>query len=345
MNVRTLIPSLLAASALAFVACAPAEPPAAEPAAAPEPTEMAVEQPTEMPAAEPMPAEGELPMVDPAAVTGDIVTAGSSTVFPLAEKIAERFREDGYAGNVTVDSIGSGAGIERFCDAAETDVANSSRAIKPEEIELCQANGRDPVELRIGTDALAVVVSAENDFVDNLSLEELAAVFSTATTWADVNPEWPAEPIQRFVPGTDSGTFDYFVEVVFDEDPAPLVATDPQMSEDDNVLVTGVEGSPYAVGFFGYAYYEENASKLKVLSIDGVAPSSATVEDGSYTPLARPLFLYSTAEIMAEKPQVAAYLNYFLSNVNDVIVEVGYFPNSEDVMSEARDAWLAAAGQ
>src|SRR5690606_24178337 len=176
----------------------------------------------------------------------------------------------------------------------------------------CQSIGRDPLEIRVGTDALAVTVSAANDFVDSLTLEQLALLFSTAETWADVDPAFPAEPIQRFSPGTDSGTFDYFVEVIFDEDPEPLLAADNlQLSEDDNTLVQGVTGSPYAIGYFGYAYYQENAGALKVISIEGVEPSAENVENGSY-PLARPLFLYTTASIMQEKPQVAAFINFYL---------------------------------
>ncbi len=283
-----------------------------------------------------------LPAVDPLAVEGDVVSAGSSTVFPLAEAVAELFRNEGYAGNITIDSIGSGAGLERFCVAGETDVANASRPINEEEIASCEAIGRTPIEFRVGTDALAITVSAENDFVTDVTLEEVALIFSTAETWADVRPEWPAEPIQRFIPGTDSGTFDYFVEEIFDEDEAPiLAAANLQLSEDDNVLVQGIEGSPYAVGFFGYAYYQENADLLHILSIEGVVPSGASVEDGSYA-LARPLFIYSDATIMQEKPQVAAYVNFFLSNVNEVIVEVGYFPASTAAINQAKVNWLNA---
>ncbi|MCA9955636.1 MAG: PstS family phosphate ABC transporter substrate-binding protein, partial [Anaerolineales bacterium] len=283
-----------------------------------------------------------LPAVDPLAVTGDVVSAGSSTVFPLAEAIAEQFRNEGYSGNITIDSIGSGAGFERFCVAGETDVSNASRPIKDSEIESCQAIGRTPIEFRVGTDALAVTVSADNDFLTDVTLEELALIFSTAETWADVRPEWPAEPIQRFIPGTDSGTFDYFVEEIFAEDEAPiLAAANLQLSEDDNVLVQGIEGSPYAIGFFGYAYYQENKEALHILNIEGVEPSATSVEDGSYA-LARPLFIYSDATIMQEKPQVASYINYFLTNVNDVIGEVGYFPASTTAINGAKQAWADA---
>lgn len=285
---------------------------------------------------------GELPAVDPLEVSGDIITAGSSTVFPLSERMAERFQDEGYGGNITIDSIGSGAGFERFCVAGETDIANASRAIKPEEVESCRAIGREPIEFRVGTDALAVAVSAKNDFVTGLTLEELALVFSTAEAWADINPDWPAEPILRFIPGTDSGTFDYFVEEVFDQNKEPILsAANLQLSEDDNVLVQGVLGSPYAIGFFGYAYYNENQGALKALAIDGVEPTKETAENGKY-PLARPLFIYSTGQIMQEKPQVAAFINFYLAYVNDEILSVGYFPASEQALVQARQGWLQA---
>jgi len=285
-----------------------------------------------------------LPQIDPLSVSGDIVSAGSSTVFPLAERMAERFQNEGYSGQITIDSIGSGAGFERFCKAGETDVSNASRAIKDSEIADCQAIGRDPIEFRVGTDAIAVTVSADNDFATDVTLEELAAIFSTAENWSDVRPDWPNEPIQRFIPGTDSGTFDYFAEVVFAEDPEPMLsASNLQLSEDDNVLVQGIAGSPYAIGYFGYAYFKENQDILNIVGIDDVVPDDVTVEDGSYA-LARPLFIYSDATIMQEKPQVAAYINFFLTYVNEEIVDVGYFPASDAAISDAQAKWLAAMG-
>ena len=282
-----------------------------------------------------------LPEVNPLDVRGDIITAGSSTVYPLSERIAERFRDEGYGGNITIDMIGSGAGYERFCVAGESDIANASRPIKESEIESCRAIGREPIEFRVGTDALAVVVSKDNTFITNASMDELAAIF-TAERWSDVNPDWPNEAILRFIPGTDSGTFDYFVEEVFDKDMAPLLnASNLQLSEDDNILVRGITGSPYAIGFFGYAYYEENTDVLNILSIDDVTPSAATVDDNSY-PLARPLFIYSDATIMREKPQVAAFINFYLTFVNEEIVAAGYFPASEVALEAAMQAWLDA---
>ncbi|MFQ5419597.1 MAG: phosphate ABC transporter substrate-binding protein PstS family protein, partial [Anaerolineae bacterium] len=243
-------------------------------------------------------SDGMLPAVDPLTVSGDVISAGSSTVFPLAEVMAARFQDEGFAGQITIDSIGSGGGFERFCETGETDVSNASRPIKDSEVESCAAIGRTPIEFRVGTDALAVTVSQDNDFLTNVTLEELAAIFSTAETWADVNPDWPAEPIVRYIPGTDSGTFDYFVEEVFDEDEAPILnAANLNLSEDDNVLVQGILGSPYAIGFFGYAYYAENADALTVLSIEGIEPSAENVDNNAY-PLARPLFIYSDASII-----------------------------------------------
>lgn len=344
---RLKLLTILLLFVLIFTACSGGgEDPTATPEAA-EPTSAPVEEPEEEmePTEEPMEeemAEGELPPVDPLAVSGDIVVAGSSTVFPLTERMAERFQDEGYSGNITIDSIGSGAGFERFCVEGESDISNASRPIEEDEVEACNAIGRAPLEFRVGTDALAVTVSSENDFVDNLTLEQLALAFSTAETWADLDPSWPAEPILRFSPGTDSGTFDYFVEAVFEEDSEPLLnAGNLQLSEDDNVLVQGVLGSPYAIAYFGYAYYAENADTLNILNIEGVEPSAENVDNNSY-PLARPLFIYSTASVMEEKPQVAAFINFYLTFVNEEVVDVGYFPASEDAWTAAKQAWLSA---
>ena len=292
-----------------------------------------------------------LPDIDPASVSGSIITAGSSTVYPLSERMGERFGDEGFAGELTIDSIGSGAGFERFCTAGETDIANASRGIKDEEAQACTAIGRTPVEFRIGTDALAVVVSQENTFLADVTMEELAKIFSSdAVKWSDVNPAYPNEDILRFSPGTDSGTFDYFVEAVMmpvygkENDTAKnaiLNAGNTQFSEDDNVLVQGVEGSPYAIGYFGYAYYVENTGKLKAVNVNGIEPNETTAEDGTYK-LARPLYIYSDAKIMQEKPQVAAFINFYLTYVNEEILTVGYFPASVEALDGARQNWLDA---
>jgi phosphate transport system substrate-binding protein len=321
--------------------------------------------PTEVPTVEEQTAQptvestvDPLGMYLPEAVTGEIITAGSSTVFPLSERMKQRFEEEGFIGSLTIDSIGTGAGFERFCKTGETDISNASRKIKDSEVENCAVIGREPIAFRVGTDAIAMVVSKDNTFATDVTKAELALIFSTAENWSDVRPEWPNEPILRFIPGTDSGTFDYFVEAIMapanpgDDgkasidkgEAAILAAGNLQLSEDDNVLVQGVEGSPYAIGFFGFAYYEENADKLNVLSIEGIAPTAQTAEDNTY-PLSRPLFIYSTAQIMLEKPQVAAFIYFYLTQVNDEILDVGYFPASESALQEALAAWMVAVGK
>ena len=321
-----------------------------EPTAAPvEPT--ATTEPTAVPTVDPM------AMYMPDAVSGDIITAGSSTVFPLSERMAELFQQEGYTGNITVDSIGSGAGYERFCVAGETDIANASRAIKDSEVEACAAIGRTPIEFRVGTDALTVVLSADNDFVTALTKEQLGKIFTAQfTQWNEVDASFPAETILVYGPGADSGTFDYFNEAVV----APLyknadgkadvaagkealLGSGAQFSEDDNVLVQGVEGSKYAIGYFGFAYFSENSGKLKAVAVEGVEPSQATVDDGTY-PISRPLFIYSDANILKEKPQVAAFIYFYLTNVNNEISDVGYFPAPDADLQGALDAWATATG-
>ena len=302
--------------------------------------------------------EDQLAMYAPDAVSGDIITAGSSTVFPLAERMKQRFEEEGFTGNLTIDSVGTGAGFERFCKNGETDISNASRPIKDSEIENCAAlaTPREPIGFQVGIDALAITVSKENTWLTDVTKAELAAIFSTAAKWSDVRPEWPAEPIQRFSPGTDSGTFDYFVEAIMAPanqvdgaanvpagEEAILNADDIQFSEDDNVLVQGVEGSEFAIGYFGFAYYQENADRLTILSVEGMEPTAETAESGEY-PLSRPLFIYSDATIMREKPQVASFIWFFLNNVNDEIGDVGYFPVSDAKLQEAIEAWNTAMG-
>jgi len=353
-NVRSLLFVFVVLS-LVLAACgspATEAPVVVEPTTAPaEPT--TAPEPTVAPTADPM------AMYAPDAVSGDIITAGSSTVFPVTERMAELFQQEGYTGNITVDSIGTGAGFERFCKTGETDISNASRAIKDSEKEACAAIGREPLEFRVGTDALAVVVSAENDFLTALTKEQLGKIYSGEfATWDQVDAAYPAEAIIIYSPGADSGTFDYFIEAVVGplfknaEGKADLAAGEAallglegaQFSEDDNVLVQGVEGSPYAIGYFGYAYFAENSGALKAVAIEGVEPSEATVNDVSY-PLARPLFIYSTAKIMQEKPQVAAFIYFYLTNLADNIVDIGYFPAPAADMDGAMEAWTSATSK
>lgn len=295
----------------------------------------------------------ELPEVDPSTLKGDIYSAGSSTVGPLSEAIQELFVQDGFAGEVKNDIIGSGGGFERFCKTGETDIANASRAIKDEEVANCgKLNpARKPIAFRVGTDAITIVVNKKNDFLKNVTTEELGKIFTTAEKWSDVNSKWPAQPIKRFVPGTDSGTFDFFAEIVIQKplklktlDEAKkllLDAKNTQASEDDNVLVQGVEGDQYAIGYFGFAYYQQQSERLNALSINDITPSFETAESGKYL-LSRPLFIYSDAAILKAKPQVAGFINYYLTNVDSVIEKVGYFPASTEALNEAKQAFLTA---
>ncbi len=287
-----------------------------------------------------------LPEVIAAVVTGDIAIDGSSTVEPLTLAVANQFTNEGFGSNITVGESGTGGGFKAFCEEGVTDISNASRAIRSgegEEADKCRAIGREPLAFRVGTDGIAVVLSASNDFATDVTFEELQAIFSTAVNWSDVRAEWPAEPITRYVPGTDSGTWDFFVEEVFDGVPdAALAASNINQSENDNVLVQGVQSSPYAVGFFGYAYYQANAATLKALAIDGVLPTAQSTESGDYL-LARPLFIYSAPSVLQEKPQVAAFINFYLTNVNDVIDEVGYFPASSRALNIAKALLIAGS--
>ena len=339
----TLMISLMVALSLLLAACTPAAAPTEKPAAGAQNTNTTAVKPTATtaPAAE----DGMLPEVDPSTVTGNIVSAGSSTVYPLSEALVKLFKDEGYTGEITIDSIGTGGGFERFCKTGETDIANASRQIKDSEVENCKAINRTPLEFRVGTDAMAVVVNPANDFITNVTAAELALIFSNKTEkWSDVNPAWPAEPIKRYAPGTDSGTYDFFIEKImqpaYEKDATKAkeafqAAANLQASEDDNVLVQGIEGDKYAIGFFGFAYYQENKDKLKDISIEGVTPSLDSAEDGSYL-LSRPLFLYSDAAILKDKPQVAAFINFYLTRVNEVVQDVGYFPASEENLNASK---------
>ncbi|MCS7054787.1 MAG: phosphate ABC transporter substrate-binding protein PstS family protein [Thermoflexales bacterium] len=289
-----------------------------------------------------------LPPVDPRTLSGNITTGGSSTVYPLSVAVVEAFKRDGFPGEVSIDLIGSGAGIQRFC-RGEYDVANSSRAMTQREIDTCQpAGGGKPIQFQVGVDALTIVVNPRNTWVRNLNNSQVALIFSgQAKTWRDVNRAWPNQPIRLFSPGTDSGTYDYFVEQVFRNLPAAqrrnIIPQVPgvQLSENDNVLVAGVESDINAIGYFGYAYYEEEKGKLKAVNYEGVAPNAATVASGRYK-FARPLFIISSEPILRSKPQVAAYVNYYLTNVNKIIRGVGYFPAPEAELEKARQAFVNA---
>jgi phosphate transport system substrate-binding protein len=304
-----------------------------------------------------------IPVVDPLDVDPavDVLIAGSSTVFPLSTAVLSQWIDEGGP-EYTIDSIGSGGGLERFCVEGASDIANASRSIDEEEVAACTETwGSEPIEVRVGSDALSLVISPGNYFAQELTIEEIATAFSltdAGATWADVNPEFPAHPIQLFSPGADSGTFDYFFEVVWpdlyeaDEDPPILSSIAEIVGEDDNLTVQGVSGdgctegdltTTCAVGYFGYAYYQENADILETVDVDGVEPSAESVDDGSY-PISRPLFMYTSASVIEAKPQVAEFMAYYLNHVNDLIGEVGYFPAPDESLQEAADNIAVAAG-
>lgn len=273
-----------------------------------------------------------------------------SGVIRIGQEVMEvsEFRNN----RVDIAVLGTGGGFERFCasDAALAEaglhrpqVVNASRPVKATEATACAEVGIAPVGFRVGADALAITVSADNDFISELTFAELRQIFGKAERWSDVRPEYPDEPIQLVIPGTNSGTFDFFVEAVFDYEPEPILARQPIMSENDNQLVGSIKRNPYAIGFFGYAYYLASAADLRILSLDGVAPSASAVEAGSYA-LARPLFLYSDAELMRADPQVADFISYYLANVNSIIGDVGYFPASVAAMARSRNQWIRATG-
>lgn len=300
-----------------------------------------------------------LPIIDPLDVDAsvDIGIAGSSTVFPLSTEVLSQWIDEGGP-EYTIDSIGSGGGLERFCVEGASDIANASRQIDDEEFAACTETwGTEPIEVRVGSDALSLVISNGNYFAQELTLEEIATAFSltsASATWADVNPDFPAHPIQLFSPGADSGTFDYFNEIVFEEaDPPPILSSIAEIvGEDDNLTVVGVsedgctEGdltSTCAIGYFGYAYFQENADRLQVVTVDGVEPSAESVNDNTYA-ISRPLYMYTSDAVIQEKPQVAEFMAYYLQNVNALIGRVGYFPAPEEAIQEAADNIKAAAG-
>lgn len=261
-----------------------------------------------------------------------VTVDGSSTVYPIAEAVSEEFQIENPQFVVVPGRSGTGGGFNRFC-RGETDVSTASRRILPSEVSDCSGKGVDFLEIPIALDGLSVIVNAQNDLVDCLTVQELRSIWrpeSRVRVWRDVRPEFPNAEIQLYGPGTDSGTYDTFTEAIVGEVGASR--TDFQASEDDNVLVQGITGDRYALGFFGYAYLEHNRSRLRVVAVDGgggcVQPTVETIRDGSYTPLGRILFLYVKRESL-ENPGVRAFLEYFLTHAVSIIPETGLVPLSE----------------
>ena len=285
-----------------------------------------------------------------AAVEGTVTVDGSSTVYPISEAVVEEFKAAQPGVNVTVAESGTGGGFKKFC-AGETDINDASRPIKADDAAegaACKTNGVTWVELQVGIDGLTVVVNPENTWVTCLTLAQLAIIYGPDSpenlSWKAVDPSFPDQPVVRYMPGADSGTFDYFTEAVNGEvDVSTSFAT---QSEDDNVLVTGVAGDVNAISYFGYAYYAENTDKLKAVEIDGgngcVAPNDETIGDNSYSPLSRPLFIYPNTATAAEDPALDAFVDFYLANAATLAAEVGYVAVPADVAAEQVAAWTAA---
>ena len=271
-------------------------------------------------------------------LSGSIRADGSSTVAPLTEAAAELFQEENPGVRVTVGTSGTGGGFEKFC-AGETDIADASRPIKDAEAAACKDKGIEFAELTVANDALSVVVSPENTWAKCLKVEELKAIWndgSTITSWKDVRPGFPDVKLELYGAGTDSGTFDYFTEVINGE--TGNSRTDYQATEDDNVTVQGVSGKKGAMGYFGLSYALQNKDKVKTVAVDGgsgcVAPSAEAVIDRTYSPLGRPLFLYISKTALA-RPEVDAFLRFYLDNGDDIAEAALFIPLGEDQKTKA----------
>jgi phosphate transport system substrate-binding protein len=276
-------------------------------------------------------------------VSGSIRIDGSSTVAPLTSAVAEQFEAENPDVQVTVGTSGTGGGFEKFC-AGETAISDASRAIEPEEVEACEKGGIEFEEVRVATDALTVVVNPDNP-VNCLTVDQLSAIWgpdSKLSNWSEIPglKEEFDEELQLFGPGTDSGTFDYFTEEINGEEGASRQDYN-NVGENDNTTVTGVEGAPGGMGYFGYSFYTENEDALKALEVDGgkgcVAPSAETAQNDEYVPLSRPLFIYPSAAAL-EKPEVKAFVDYYLENVNEVAEAVGFIPLTEEQLQTSKDA-------
>jgi len=258
-------------------------------------------------------------------LSGTIKIDGSSTVGPISEAVAEEFMALHPDVRVTVGISGTGGGFKKFT-VGETDISDASRPIKDEEKAVADKNGIEYMEIPVAYDGISVVVNNANDWAKDITVDELKKIWepnSSVKTWKDIRPEWPAEKIRLYGPGTDSGTFDYFTGEVNGEEGASR--TDYTASENDNDLVQGVAGDKGALGYFGFAYYAENTSKVKALSVNGVEPTDETIKDGSYAPLSRPIFIYVSKKSL-ERPEVVEFVKFYLTDGVSLIPEVGYIP-------------------
>jgi phosphate transport system substrate-binding protein len=272
-----------------------------------------------------------------ASVSGTIRIDGSSTVGPLSEAAAEAFQRENPEVRVTVGTSGTGGGFEKFC-AGETDISDASRAIEDDEIAACRRAGIAYEEFQIANDGLSVVVNPENDWAQCLTVQQLKTIWNTGSkvdNWNKVDPSFPDQELALYGPGTDSGTFDYFTESINGEEGASR--SDYNATEDDNVTVQGVAGDKGGLGYFGLSYLEQNRDKLEGVEIDNgrgcVAPSSATVQDGSYAPLSRPLFIYVKADSL-RKSEVEAFVEYYLENAATLAEQALFVPLTDEQQTE-----------
>jgi phosphate transport system substrate-binding protein len=269
---------------------------------------------------------------------GQIAVEGSSTVLPITQAAAEAFNQQNPDVRITVGGSGTGDGFEAFCNG-DTQISDASRPIEEDEVQACQENGVEFIEVPVTLDALSVVVNSQNNFASDITLEQLRTLWEPdaegqVTTWNQVNPEWPGQQINLYGPGTESGTFDYFTDKVVGEEGASR--TDYQASEDDNVLVQGVSGDPNALGYFGLSYFLQNQQRLKALTVNGVAPSEETAQSGEY-PLSRPLFIYVSTQALEETPSVEEFVSFYLENLNQFVEQAQYVPLNEQALQEARE--------
>lgn len=278
-------------------------------------------------------------------LTGSVNTDGSSTVGPLTEAAADLFRDEEAGVNVSVATSGTGGGFKTFC-AGETDISNASRPIKDEEAAECEAAGIKYTEIIAANDGLSVIVNPENDWAEDLSVEQLNTIWGPEaegkiTNWNQVDPSFPDQPIVLFGAGTDSGTFDYFTEEINGEDGA--IRTDYSPSEDDNITIQGVAGDKGAIGFLGLSYVEENEGVIKAIAVDGVLPSTETVQDGTYTPLGRPLFIYVNNASYVDKEPVKAFVDFYVENSAEIAERALFVPLTDEQVTTATDE-LASLG-
>lgn len=271
-------------------------------------------------------------------ISGAIEIDGSSTVYPITEAVAEEFQIANPDARLTVGVSGTGGGFKRFT-TGETDISNASREIKEEEESVAKENNIEFTKFDVAYDGISIIANKKNDFIDDITVDELKKIWepnSTVKTWKDVRAEWPNEEIKLYGPGTDSGTFDYFTEEIMGE--SGDSRTDYTASEDDNVLVQGVSGDENALGYMGYAYYNENKDNLKLVSVEGVMPTEKTIQDGSYSPLSRTIFIYASNSAIKEKPQVKAFLETYLDIAKELVGDIGYIPLQDAKYEEGKTA-------